>query len=57
MPSKSEAQRRLMAAVAGDPNYGKKVGIAPSVAKEFQQADRAVAREVANRLRKRGTSR
>jgi hypothetical protein len=39
MPSKSEAQRRLMAAAAHDPAFAKKVGIPVKVAKEFNRAD------------------
>jgi len=39
MPSKSEAQRRLMAAAAHDPAFAKKVGIPVKVEKEFNRAD------------------
>lgn len=39
MPSKSPAQARLMAAVAHDPKFAKKVGIPQSVGQEFNQAD------------------
>ena len=41
MPSKSPAQHRLMAAVANNPSFAKKVGIPPSVGKEFVRADKA----------------
>jgi hypothetical protein len=39
MPSKTKKQARLMAAVAHDPKFAKKVGIKQSVGKEFNQAD------------------
>lgn len=40
MPSKSKAQRNLMAAAAHNPAFAKKVGVPVSVAKEFNQADK-----------------
>lgn len=40
MPSKSKAQRNLMAAAAHNPAFAKKVGIPTKVAKEFNQADK-----------------
>jgi hypothetical protein len=40
MPSKSKAQRNLMAAAAHNPAFAKKVGVPMSVAKEFNQADK-----------------
>lgn len=39
MPSKSAAQAKLMAAVAHNPKFAKKVGIPVSVGKEFNHAD------------------
>jgi hypothetical protein len=39
MPSKSEKQKRTMAAAAHNPEFAKKVGIPQSVAKEFNEAD------------------
>ena len=39
MPSKSPAQKHLMAAVAHNPSFAKNVGIPQSVGKEFNQAD------------------
>ena len=39
MPSKSSSQARLMAGAAHDPKFAKKVGVPPSVAKEFNKAD------------------
>lgn len=40
MPSKSKSQARLMAAVAHNPSFAKKVGIPQSVGKDFNQADK-----------------
>jgi len=40
MPSKSKAQRNLMAAAAHNPAFAKKVGVPTSVAKEFNRADK-----------------
>ena len=40
MPSKSAAQARLMAGVAHNPAFAKKVGIPQSVGSEFNQADK-----------------
>jgi hypothetical protein len=40
MPSKSKAQRNLMAAAAHNPAFAKKVGVPTSVAEEFNQADK-----------------
>lgn len=40
MPSKSPAQARLMAGVAHSPAFAKKVGIKPSVGREFNMADK-----------------
>jgi hypothetical protein len=39
MPSKSEAQARLMAAAAHNAGFARKVGVPQSVAKEFNRAD------------------
>ena len=39
MPSKSPAQRRLMAAAAHSSKFAKKVGVPMSVAKKFNRAD------------------
>lgn len=41
MPSKSEAQKRTMAAASHNPEFAKKMGIPVSVAKEFNDADKA----------------
>jgi hypothetical protein len=40
MPSKSKAQRNLMAAAAHNPAFAKKVGVPVSVAQEFNKADK-----------------
>jgi hypothetical protein len=40
MPSKSKAQRNLMAAAAHNPAFAKKVGVPVTVAKEFNKADK-----------------
>jgi len=39
MPSKSQAQAHLMAAVAHNPAFAAKVGIPQSVGEEFNDAD------------------
>lgn len=44
LPSKSEKQKRLMAASAHDPKFAKKVGIPQSVAKDFVREDAKVRR-------------
>lgn len=41
MPSKSEPQRRLMAAAAHDKAFAKKVGVSQKVAREYAAADKA----------------
>tara|TARA_R110000822_G_scaffold158199_2_gene297783 strand:+ start:133 stop:411 length:279 start_codon:yes stop_codon:yes gene_type:complete len=41
MPSKSPSQHKLMAAVAHNPEFAKKVGIPQKVGKEFSTADEA----------------
>ena len=40
MPSVSKKQHNLMAAVAKNPQFAKKVGIKPSVGEHFLQADK-----------------
>ena len=40
MPSKSKAQHNLMAAVANNPKFAKKVGISKSVGEDFMKADK-----------------
>jgi len=40
MPSKSGKQHRFMAMVANNPQAAKRVGVKPSVGKEFIKADK-----------------
>ena len=40
MPSKSPAQKRLMAAAAHDARFARKVGVPQRVAREFHAADK-----------------
>jgi hypothetical protein len=40
MPSKSKKQHNLMAAVANNPSFAKKVGISKSIGEEFMKADK-----------------
>ena len=40
MPSKSDKQKRLMSAVANNPEFAKKVGIPQSVGKEYEREDK-----------------
>lgn len=42
MPSVSKKQHNLMAAVANDPAFAKKVGIPMSVGEDFMQADKSI---------------
>jgi len=44
MPSKSPAQKKLMRAVAHNPEFAKKVGVPVSVGKEFHEADKRLQR-------------
>ncbi len=44
MPSRSQKQRRLMAAAAHDPAFAKKAGVSQKVAREFNQADKAAGK-------------
>ena len=39
MPSKTEKQRRTMAAAAHDKEFARKMGIPQSVAREYNKAD------------------
>ena len=45
MPSKSPAQRRLMAAAAHSSKFAKKVGVPMNVAKKFVRADMRAKRK------------
>lgn len=40
MPSKTPKQKSFMAAVAANPKFAKKVGVAPKVGKEFEMKDK-----------------
>lgn len=51
MPSKSEPQKKLMAAAAHDPKFAKKVGVPQKVAKEFNRADTKKAVRLPSRKR------
>jgi hypothetical protein len=42
MPSKSKAQRNLMAAVANNPKFAKKAGIPQNVGADYMKADKKV---------------
>ena len=54
MPSKSDKQKRLMAAVANNPEFAKKVGIPQSVGKEFQREDKKMANCPSKKMKKGG---
>lgn len=54
MPSKSDKQKRLMAAVANNPEFAKKVGIPQSVGKEFQREDKKMNCGSKRNMRKGG---
>jgi hypothetical protein len=56
MPSKSPAQKRLMAAAAHDAAFAAKVGVPQSVAREFNQADKrkAAMNRIVSRRRRKG---
>lgn len=45
MPSKSEAQKKTMRAVAHSPKFAKKVGIPQKVGKDFEAADKAAPKK------------
>ena len=54
MPSKSDKQRRFMAAAAHNPEFAKAAGIPQSVAKEFNKADTKVPwHAILKRIKKR----
>jgi hypothetical protein len=53
MPSKSPAQARLMAAVAHNPAFARRVGISQSVGREFNAADKGSGILSARRPRRR----
>lgn len=49
MPSKSPAQKRLMAAAAHDKAFASKVGVPQKVAREFNRADQKKASKPSKR--------
>jgi hypothetical protein len=54
MPSKSEKQKRFMAAAAHNPDFARKAGIPQSVAKEFNRADKiALWHAISKKIRKK----
>ena len=53
MPSKSEKQRKMMAAAAHDPKFAKKVGISEAVAKEFNNADVSKKKSTKEKIKSR----
>ena len=45
MPTKSKKQKKLMDAVANNPEFAQKVGIPQEVGKEFSKADKKNAKK------------
>ena len=45
MPSKSKKQAKTMRAAAHNPGYAKRMGIPQGVAKDFESADRSIAKK------------
>lgn len=56
MPSVSKKQHNLMAAVANNPKFAKKVGIPKSVGEEFVQADKGKKFSMGGKLQSRGNA-
>ena len=54
MPSKSQAQERLMAAAAHNKGFAKKVGVPTKVAKEFNKADKGT-KKLSNAMKHKKT--
>ena len=52
MPSKSPKQARMMAGVAHNPAFAKKVGVPQNVGKEFNRADKGTG--ILRKKRKKG---
>jgi len=44
MPTKTPKQAKFMQAVANNPKFAKKVGVAPKVGKEFVREDKKAAK-------------
>lgn len=53
MPSRSQKQRRFMAAAAHDPGFAKRAGVPVKVAKEFNAADKAAGKRKLPERRKK----
>lgn len=53
MPSKSKKQRKLFQIAAHDPEFAKKVGVDPEVAKEFYEADKRKDAELKEKAKDR----
>lgn len=56
MPSKSKAQKRMMAAAAHNPEFAAKVGIKQSVAKEFNEADTGSKKKLPEKVKSKSNS-
>jgi hypothetical protein len=53
MPSKTPKQKSFMAAVAANPKFAKKVGVAPKVGKEFAMKDKMMKKAAGGNVSKR----
>lgn len=53
MPSKTPKQKSFMAAVANNPKFAKKVGVAPKVGKEFAMKDKMMKKAAGGNVSKR----
>ena len=53
MPSKSDKQRRFMAAAAHNKDFARDAGIKQSVAREFNQADQAQQKPAGSKKRQK----
>jgi hypothetical protein len=53
MPSKTPKQKSFMAAVAANPKFAKKVGVAPKVGKEFAMKDKMTKKAAGGNVSKR----
>lgn len=51
MPSKSEAQKRLMAASAHNSEFAKKAGVDQKVAKEFNDKDKGSKKKLPEKVK------
>lgn len=54
MPSSTRRQHNFMEAIAHDPKFARKVGVAQKVGKDFAAADKKAGKFKAKRKRKRG---